>query len=218
MPEPIHWSSKKTALQRSIPARRFNPSTGQMEEAFDNETGERLYERIPQRGHVGGDYENPVAGRSHWMHVLRHDGHVVRVKLTCAAADYDLAQLTSQERQAKARHLGWIPVGHCPIALVGSGTLRREQLVAKELRSGQTPCQHGTYGELKHCPHYTIEATARQALQTVKQAKADRALQPESEKLVEAQRQQTKELVSAIADAVRDSQPPAAPEKGKPRT
>jgi hypothetical protein len=201
MSEPILWADAAKS-QRRIPARRYNAAIGAMEDIFDDDTGERLYEKIPQRGHVGGDYERPVLGKATWMHVLRHDGHVVRHKLTCAAADYDMSQLTSQERKAKARHFGWIPVGHCPIALVVSGEVKSGQLIAKDLRGITTPCVHGTYGETKPCTHYLAEEAARKALQAKKQAASDKRMQPEAEKLIAAQQTQTKEIVAGIGDAL----------------
>jgi len=214
MPEPIYWASNKTALARKIPAKKFDALSGQMVEVFDPDTGERIYEKIPQRGHVGGDYDNPVTGRPRWLHVLRHDGHVIRMTLTCAAADYDFAQLTSQERRAKARHFGWIPVGSCPLALIQAGELKQGQLIAKELRDlkSSAACAHGTYGEQRHCPHYQIEESARRALQERKQVASDKKMQPESDKLIAAQQEQTKDIVSGIAgimaDAVRGTKKP----------
>ncbi|HUR48207.1 MAG TPA: hypothetical protein VMY88_01570 [Acidimicrobiales bacterium] len=201
MAEPILWAHKAEKL-RKIPARRWNPEAGAMEEAFDDDTGQPVYEKIPQRGHVAGDYDNPVPSpHARWLHVLRHDGHVVRVPLTCAAADLDGAQLTSQERRAKARHFGWIPVGSCPLAMVETGELKAGQLIAKAIR-GQEMCKHGSYGPNKPCPHYIAEEAARKELQKKATAKREKAHQSEADKLVAAQADQTKEIVGAITDAL----------------
>lgn len=201
MPEPILWADKAAPLRKQ-PARRFNAETGQMEDAFDDETGQRLYEKIPQRGHVGGDADNPIVSRhARWVHVLRHDGHAVRMVMTCAAADFDMASLWTQERRAKARHFGWILVGHCPLALVLTGEIQKGQLLAKDIRN-QPPCAHGTYGENKPCPHYLAEEAARKELQKKKTAQAEKVNRSEADKLVAAQADQTKEIVGAITEVL----------------
>ena len=201
MSEPILWADKAAPLRRQ-PARRFNADTGQMEDAFDEETGQRLFEKIPQRGHVGGDADNPIASRhARWMHVLRHDGHVVRMVMTCAAADLDMASLWTQERRAKARFFGWIPVGQCPLAMLLTGDIQKGQLIAKENR-GAAPCAHGSYGETKPCVHYRAEEAARKELQRKKTAQADKRNQSEADRLVASQADQTKEIVGAITEAL----------------
>lgn len=201
MAEPILWAHKAEKL-RKIPARRWNATTSQMEEVFDDDTGQQVFEKIPQRGHVAGDYDNPIATNySRWLHVLRHDGHVVRVPLTCAAADLDTNQLTTQERRAKARHFGWIPVGSCPLAMVQTGELKAGQLVAKGIR-GQAMCAHGTYGPNKPCHHFVEEEAARKEMQKKMTDKREKAHQSEADKLVAAQADQTKEIVGAITDAL----------------
>lgn len=204
MAEPILWAHKAEKL-RKIPARRWNPDSGKMEDAFDEETGERLYEKIPQRGHVAGDYDNPVPSRyNRWLHVLRHDGHVVRVPVTGAAADFDTSQLTTQERRAKARHFGWILVGSCPLALVETGEIQPGQLIAKNIRK-EAMCKQGSYGPEQPCPHYLAEEAARKERQKKETVKREKVHQSEADKLVSAQAEQTKEIVGAITGALRDA-------------
>lgn len=204
MAEPILWAHKAEKL-RKIPARRWNPEAGVMEEAFDEDTGQPVYEKIPQRGHVAGDYDNPIASsQARWLHVLRHDGHVVRVPLTCAAADLDGAQLTAQERRAKARYFGWIPVGSCPLAMVETGEIKAGQLIAKIIR-GQEMCKLGSYGPAKPCPHYLAEEAARKDLQRRETVRREKSHQSEADKLIAAQSEQTKEIVSGVAGALADA-------------
>lgn len=214
MAEPILWAHKAEKL-RKVPARRWNPETEQMEQVFDEDTGQARYEKIPQRGHVAGDYDNPVAsGQARWLHVLRHDGHVVRVPVTCAAADLDGAQLTSQERRAKAKYFGWIPVGSCPLALVETGELQKGQLIAKAIRD-QPMCKQGSYGINKPCPHFLAEELARKDLQRKETVKREKSHQSEADKLIAAQGEQTKEIVSGVAGVLADAIRATAGEKKK---
>jgi hypothetical protein len=202
MQEPILWANKAV---RQIPAKRFNEATGDMEDVFNEETGRRVMEKIPQGCHVGGDYDNPVASnRRTWLHVLRHDGHVVRMKLTNAAADLDTDASFPRERRAKARYFGWLLVGSCPLAAVLAGDLQKGQIIAKEIRDLPTnqACAHGSYGEFKPCQHYRAEEKARKALQAKESTRIEKANRSEADKLISAQQEQTKEIVSGVTGAL----------------
>lgn len=232
MPEPILWAHKADRT-RSIPARRWNPKTKQMEQAFDEDTGQPLREKIPQRGHNGkpGDYDNPELARiPRFIHVLRHDGHCTRIPITMAAADADGADFFGRFVQAKARHFGWIPVGHCPAAMLVAGLLRPQQVVSDEARKA-TPCAHGSYGENQHCPHFTMEDAARKERKRRLQAKTDKGFETEAQKVIKAQQQQTSEIVTGVGNSIAEAikalaassapppagDPPPAPEgKKKP--
>ena len=214
MADPILWCYRgaRGDANRRVPAKKFNPETRQMEDVFDEETGGRVFERVPQRPHVAGDYDNPeLAKRGDWLHVLRHDGHVVRMKLTNAAADRDLDAPGARERRAKARHLGWIPVGHCPLVLLISRELQKGQLAARHLLEEQA-CQPGEYSETKPCRHYLVEEAARRARNLKEQTKLARKHQSEAEKMIAAQREQTGEIVTAITEAMKSSQPTVSPD------
>lgn len=202
MQEPILWANKAI---RQIPAKRFNEATGQMEDVFDDETGRRVMERVPQRAHVGGDYDNPITSKAPtWLHVLRHDGHVVRMKLTNAAADLDTDASFPRERRAKARYFGWLLVGTCPLAAVIAGDLQKGQIMAKAVRELPTneACAHGTYGENRPCPHYRAEEAARKALQAKETKRIEMSNRSEADRLISAQQEQTKEIVSGVAGAL----------------
>lgn len=202
MQEPILWANKAV---RKIAAKRFNPETQVMEDVFHPETGQRVFERVPQRGHVAGDYDAPIPSKAPtWIHVLRHDGHEVRMKLTNAAADLDTDASFPRERRAKARYFGWIVVGTCPLAAVLAGDLQMGQLIAKEVRELPTSaaCPHGSYGEHRPCKHYLAEAAARKALQGKETARLEKSNRSEADKLISAQQEQTKEIVSGVAGAL----------------
>lgn len=212
MAEPILWCKPGAAgdKNRRIPARRFNPETRQMEDVIDEDTGARLFEKVPQRAHIAGDYENPVLDpRGFWMHVLRHDGHVVRVKLTNAAADRDIDAPGARERKAKARYFGWIPVGNCPLALILAGGINPGQVAAKHILKDHA-CPPSSYSETNHCPHYVEEEKARKARHAAQQAKLAKSFQGDADKLIAAQQQQTGEIVTAIADALKGQPQQAA--------
>lgn len=216
MAEPILWANKAEGMRRQL-ARTFNPSSGQMEQVIDQETGQPLFEKIPQRGHAGDSgYDNPRQMRSQrWMHVLRHDGHVVRVPITNAAADQDSNSEYSRYQMAKARHFGWIEVGHCPGALVLSGRIEKHHLASDSAKASVTsPCAHGTYGASKWCPHYMAEEQARKARQAKFQGKRDRDFMPEAEKLMRSQEAQTEKMVSGVAEGVAEAVAKALSAKG----
>jgi hypothetical protein len=201
MPEPILWAHKVT---RAKPVLRLNPETGQREQVIDDETGEPVTERIPQIGHVG-DYENPVAmRRPGWVHVLKHDGHEVRVKLTNAAAQEDLNHSYANFMRAKIRHFGWVIVGTCPLVAVASGDIRKQHLAARSLLT-ERACERGSFGELNPCRHYLAERDARRARHGVLEARRNSSFKPEADRLIEAQAKQTTEIVTGVGGAIADA-------------
>jgi hypothetical protein len=211
MAEPILWVNKAIRTQR---AKVFNEKTNQVEVAFDDR-GRPLYEKIPQSAHVSGDYDNPVVSTTRtWLHLLRHDGNEVRVKLTCAAADLDTSQLTSQERRAKARYFGWIPVGMCPLAMIENGLLREGQLQAKELR-GQLACPRNSYSEDRPCPHYLVERRARRLEQAKEAAYIEERNSGETRKVLREQRALNAELITGVSDVMAEALKEFLPTKKK---
>lgn len=126
------------------------------------------------------------------------------MKLTNAAADLDTDASFPRERRAKARYFGWINVGRCPLAAVIAGDLQKGQIIAKEVRDLETSaaCAHGSYGETRPCPHYLAESKARKALQAKETMRLEKSNRSEADKLITAQQEQTKEIVSGVAGAL----------------
>lgn len=219
MADPIFWANQQIARSnRLLPARRHNEETGALEPVIDPVTRQPIVERVPQRGHEGGS--EPSAPRidrriRRWMHVLRHDGHEARVPMTTAAAPVEDTNYGIW-MQMKARHFGWIPVGHCPVAMLLNAALLPHQLVAEELRTA-TPCAHGTYGEQQACPHYLVERRARRALKTELQARRDRETESVEQKALKAQ-QATAEGILELGRQLmgRRGEPPAEPTPAEP--
>jgi hypothetical protein len=215
--EPVLWCAAAKS-QRTIPARRWNPETQQMESVIDIETGLPVIEKIPQRPHDGDSPpDKPTfANLRRWIHVLRHDGHVVRMPINMAAADVEGLDFVGRERRAKARHYGWIPVGMCPLALLAAGDLRPQQLAmlgvaepetierkARELRV--EACDPRKCGEVSPCPHYLQEEKARKERQNRRQAKINAAFQSEADKLLKGQQQQTSEIVAGVSKVMAET-------------
>ena len=215
MAEPILWANKAEALRR-IPARAYNPKTGQMEQLIDADTGIPMHEKIPQRSHIG-DYDKPQIVARPWLHVLRHDGHVCRIPITSAAAHVDPHTNQGRYMHAKASHLGWIRVGYCPGALVIGGTIKANSLVSKEaIDSVKNPCANGTYSETKWCPHYMAEEAARKTRQGRVQEKRDATFKSDADKILESHKEIVTGVAEAVAEAVTRSQAkPSDPVKAK---
>jgi hypothetical protein len=213
--EPVLWAHKADR-HRTLIAKVFNPATGQLEPVIDPDTGLPVREKVPQRAHDGNstNYDNPPLARmQRWMHVLRHDGHVVRMVINMAAADIEGADFVGRERRAKALFFGWIPVGMCPFAMLASGQLRPQQVVmlgggdqaqiedaARAARA--RACDPRTCSESRPCEHYIAEERARKDRQKRKQAKTDAGFQSEADRLLKGQEQQTEKIVTGVSEAM----------------
>jgi len=202
------WANKAKGMRR-LRAERYNPETKKHEQLFDDETGEPLFEKVPQRGHVGEKYpsENPQKRPSNAVHFLKHCGNEIRMNLVNAAAQLDPDTKHKQERLAKAKHFGWIRVGQCPLVLCMTGELQSSQLADKGMRESviakkAKPCQHGEYSERTPCDHYFAERTARIERKNKIQGKRDRQFAPDAQKALEAQKSQTTEIATEVAKAV----------------
>lgn len=229
MAEPILWAHK---AQRTQLARRWNRETNQLEVVIDEVTGQPRRARVPQRAHESGDPDNPRLSRHlPWIHMLRHDGHVVRAPISMAAADVEGLESYGRTMRQKYQALGWIPVGVCPIARVAGGLLRDHQIVDKPLRdsirNGTARACTGQHGPERQCPHYLQELDARLAANKRRDAAEAVKYRTDSERLLEqqlsAQQTQTTEIVKGVASALAEavkvaSQPaaePAATRRGK---
>ncbi len=187
--------------------------------------GEQRTERLPQRGHAGNsDYDNPtIAPGKRWERYIKACGTDARVVLTNAAAHVDDTTPYGMMIRAKARFLGWFPVGSCPRALLYTGELRPNQIVDKSILT-QEACKPRSYSVDEPCQHSIAEMEARRAVYSAADAKRCVSMQPDVERLLGAQKEQTKDLINGLRDAVADiatsmrdaATPPAAPApKGK---
>jgi hypothetical protein len=195
--EPIFWTSTKPGYNDKDRTRvRF-------------ENGKRIVERVPQRGHQG-DYENrrPARGiRS--VRVVRHDGHVVDSVLTSGAAHLDHSTPQGQYIQAKWRHFGWFPLGSCPLAMMLSGQIQRDHLHMLQHNpafADLTPCAHGVAKESDPCPHALAELEARRASRRADAKQVEATFADREQRLLDAQRDNNRELGQIIADAIVRSQ------------
>lgn len=188
MAEPILWANKSQRTQVVVV------------------NGEQRTERIPQRGHTGNsDYDKPEIARfARWIRVIKGCGTDARVPITNGAAHIDSGSEYGRMIQAKGRFLGWIPVDACPCALLLTGTLKKRHIVSKEVLGG-TPCAPGTYSMAEPCPHLVAERDARQTAHTDKQRKQAVSLKSEVEKLLDGQKEQTKQLVDAVASGIENA-------------
>lgn len=213
MPDPIFWCNPEVAkANRQIRAMRFNEETGEREPVIDRISRMPLMEKVPQRGHDGdSDPRSPRLARiRRWMHVLRHDGHEVRIALTNGAAPVEDTRY-DQFVTEKARYFGWLPIGQCPAAQLLAGTIQRQHIVDDKVRKAQ-PCPPGIYGEQKACPHYLAERRARRELRAAMQAERDRQTETMEAKALRAQ-QATADGILELGRAL--MKPPDPPAKSK---
>lgn len=220
MAEPILWAHRAQQTRTQL-ARRWNPTSQTMEVVVDDETGQPVRERVPQRAHdPAGGYDAPrLARMSRWLHVCTQQGNTVRVPISMAAADAEGTDHYGKMVRAKAQHLGWLPVGQCPLRLLAAGAVQRHQLVDPALREAASknaaPCS-GQHGEERPCPHYLAEETARKAAQARRQAKVDAAYKTDADKVIASNQQQTRDIVSGVAGALADALRAAQPEAPAP--
>jgi hypothetical protein len=217
MGEPILWAHK-AAPGRTQLARRWNAETSEWEVIYNESTGLPLREKVPQRGHEDGDYDAPklATGIRRWMHVLRHEGNVVRAILNMGAADTEGADFIGKVVRGKARTLGWIPVGRCPVAMRMAGQIRPHQLADTTLRTLEKGCERSS--EERPCPHYFMEEKARKARHARAQAEIAAQYKSDADKLIASQKQATTDIVTGVAGVLADAiksvvqpPPPALP-------
>lgn len=164
--------------------------------------GRKVTEKIPQHGHDGAsDYENKIRAKGQrYIMVVRHEGHVVPLILTNAAAHLTMGPY-AQYQLNKARHFGWFPAAACPCALVATNELTHDHLVSEEAKTGQ-PCEPGTYSFEKPCKHNLAERAARTRQWNEDQNERMSAFADKTEKEAAIQRALNKELVADVANAV----------------
>jgi hypothetical protein len=173
--------------------------------------GREVRVKHPQAGHQG-DYDALVRMRGEgyrFMTIVKTNGATVFYTLTNGAADMDPNSGYAIERKQKARFYGWYRIGACPVALLRAGEMHPGHFVDQSLLEA-APCEHGTYGHSKPCPHALAEKAARQKRHAAYEAetaasyanKAEEAQRAQTAAIVAAQQQQTEALVGVITSAL----------------
>lgn len=191
--EPIFWTTTR-------------PGYNQRDrERVRHENGQKIVERVPQVGHQG-TYEQKTKARvlRYWT-VVKHDGHVIPYVLSSGAAD--ASQSMVPERRAKMRYHGWYPISACPCALLATGDLKRGHFV-DQLVAAERPCEPGSYNEEKPCKHAIAERDARRAQHTAKEAERMKNFRDPTERLIEANREQTTAVVAGVVEAINGTKAP----------
>lgn len=165
------WAERGPVIQRR--ARVWDPEAKAWINPTD-ELGRPVMERVPQTGKVGlvrvkadiATLKNQRERR--FLTYLHHDGNICNDTIRSAAASVPGtdASLELYVRQ-KAKALGWLLEGCCPVDEV----LRRErsvqQMASSEVRAdiaAKRPCPVGEYGPGKPpCKHFIAEDAARKA-------------------------------------------------------
>lgn len=175
--EPIFWSSTQP----------HSNDSDRMRDRMVN--GKRVREKVPQIGH-DGDYDRPKkAQNSRWATVVRHDGHTVFMVFTNAAAHLETSTTFAAYQKSKMRHFGWYALGDCPLALLATGALTKDHFVDQSILT-QSPCERGTYGVDKPCPHCISERDARRKQHAADEAEKLASFRDASEKTVDAMQDQ----------------------------
>lgn len=163
--------------------------------------GRKVIEKFPQHGH-DGDYENKRKARGmRYVRIVRHEGHVVPLLLTNAAAHLDPSGPYGNYQRRKARKMGWYPAGGCPAALLAAGELDRDNIVS-EVPKTTKPCKPGTYSFAEPCEHDKAERAARAAQWKTDQDERLSGFKTDADKHIEETRRMNKELVVDVASII----------------
>lgn len=150
-----------------------------------------VYERHPQFCSLGDEPDKPGTSRrdyQRFVHVVRHDGHIVFATLTNASAHLDVNTGYAANQRNKHRHLGWFRFGQCPLAAAMAGELKPHLIVsyaiADLVEKNHPPCQpkRDARGAAIPCEHATIEIEARRKAHNAKAFKAEAAELKEADK------------------------------------
>jgi len=187
--EPCFWTSNAPGYNTADRQRTFMKD------------GEKRTERHPQRGHAG-DYEKRFkAPGTRYVRMIDHYGHEIFHTLTNAAAHLDHTAPFGQYMMQKARYLGWFMPGSCPCALLATGELTKDHIMAAEIL-GASPCAPGSYSYESQCPHSLAERKARQDANAKVGAKRELAMKGDGVRNLEATTAMTKTVTEAVTKLV----------------
>lgn len=149
-----------------------------------------VYERHPQWCTDGNEVGSIRRNYQRFVHVVRHDGNVVRAVITNAAAHTDTNTGYAQNQRNKHWHFGWFKFGKCPIAAAAAGELQphliKSDAIAALVEEGAPACNPKVFGPKNLCPHALAEIEERRKQHNDKQAKSEDAVRTDSEKAVVA--------------------------------
>jgi hypothetical protein len=186
--EPIMWVNASQANYRGA-------------ERSKMVNGRKVTERVPARGFDGDpDAKRPARGvRS--VRLVRHEGHIVDMVLTNGAAHLDPNTEWGQYQKAKARFMGWFPLGSCPCALLTTGEMTADHMVDRAT-ARELPCAPGSYSEQAPCKHALAEIDARRAQCLVDTKDREHTFRDAGERQIDAIGKQTEAIVQAVGDAL----------------
>ncbi len=163
--------------------------------------GHKVTERHPQRGHQG-DYENRLKAQgTRYIRVVDHHGHEIFHTLTNAAAHLDHTAPFGQYMMQKGRFLGWFMPGQCPCALLSTGEMSPDHIMAREILS-QPPCPPGSYSYENQCAHSKAERKARQDANAAIGRKRELAMKGDATLNLEATQAMTRTVTEAVTKLV----------------
>ena len=182
--------------------------------------GRPVMERLPTLGHDGSDLHamRKMRGVKRSETFMRHDGHEVAVALTNAAAHVPAEDTScATDRQLKARFLGWLPLGCCPLIKMASGEIAEERIESAALKvPGARACYPGDVGAGKPpCEHYLAEKAARVAVTNAKMEARELAIESAAEKNTRAIGEMTSKVAEAVMIVASATAPTAPAKAGK---
>jgi hypothetical protein len=187
--EPIFWTSTRPGYNNVD------------RERVTNVNGKRIVERVPQRGHQG-DYENRrLAKGQRYITAVRHEGHVVSVVMTNGAAHMDPNTEFGLYQKAKMAHLGWYPIGGCPLAALANGNMMPGHFTDQSLLK-DVPCPPSSCSEAKPCRHAIAERDARRKENSEAAKEVESKFVDPTTRMIDANREQSTELANIIAKAL----------------
>lgn len=195
-------------------ARTWDPASGQWStpvyEKGHPKAGRPVMERIPGTGYEGSPKNATPMRRRRFVEMLRHDGHIVAVPITNAAAHLPDSDVSCEtDRRLKGKYLGWIEKGQCPAAMLAGNLLPAEQFAADT--AGWTPCNPRTLGEKNPpCPHFIAEQNARKGRRGDETDALEAKYASEAEKHTAAIRDLATNLTDVVKGAIAPASPPVA--------
>ena len=183
--EPCFWTSTTPGYNTKDRQRSFMKD------------GKRVTEKFPQRGHAGDYEDRRRAPGDRFVRVVDHYGHEIFLTLTNAAAHLDPNAPFGQYMKGKARALGWFMPGACPCALLATGELRPDHIVAKPIL-GQQACAPKSYSYENQCPHSIAEREARRAQNKAMQDERELNMKGSDVRHLEATERLTEKIGEAI--------------------
>lgn len=184
--EPCFWTSTTPGYNNRDRQRTFMKD------------GKKVTERFPQRGHAGDYEDRRRAQGTRYVRLIDHYGFEIFHTLTNAAAHLDPTAPFGQYQMAKARHFGWFQPGACPCALLTTGEMRPDHIVAREILKDQA-CPPGSYSYESPCKHSVAERAARQAANKAVQDERELKMKGQSVKHLEATQALTEKIGEALA-------------------